>query len=464
MENLYDILGVKSDASYIAIKKSYFKLIRKFTPDKNEKKFKEVRYAYEVLSDENDRAEYDISLEIPIDIQEELREADYYVECGRLEKSIKIYKETLKHFDNKFIKKRLGIMYLENENFQKAIYVFKELLFEEPECIEFAQFLVVAYAKRGWINKAITICENLLETDMKERDQVFLQMSFAYFEKGKYNKVIKTVDRALNEGKISGEVFVVLLENKVMASIKIGNKTNDEIKKLVLEYIELIKESNDTLDDYYERIILLIMNIFKDNVGIAFHYIDLLEESVKTKKTEYFEMRYNAKKSMEFKQFSEDSRFDDSLIFYVKSEIYKEIELGGDSQMERILSEIDILESYNEYKFKEIEKEYPLCYSYIAKFVKKMKNKKTRKRQLEKSQKKFNEIIENRPEEIFKNIFDLDNLEDLDEFQSFYDDDYDDYDYEEIQEPYVKTDKKVGRNDPCPCGSGKKYKNCCANK
>ncbi len=28
------------------------------------------------------------------------------------------------------------------------------------------------------------------------------------------------------------------------------------------------------------------------------------------------------------------------------------------------------------------------------------------------------------------------------------------------QEPVVK-DKKVGRNDPCPCGSGKKYKKCC---
>ena len=25
----------------------------------------------------------------------------------------------------------------------------------------------------------------------------------------------------------------------------------------------------------------------------------------------------------------------------------------------------------------------------------------------------------------------------------------------------VKAEKKVGRNDPCPCGSGKKYKNCC---
>ncbi len=28
----------------------------------------------------------------------------------------------------------------------------------------------------------------------------------------------------------------------------------------------------------------------------------------------------------------------------------------------------------------------------------------------------------------------------------------------------VVKDKKIGRNDPCPCGSGKKYKHCCANK
>lgn len=27
--------------------------------------------------------------------------------------------------------------------------------------------------------------------------------------------------------------------------------------------------------------------------------------------------------------------------------------------------------------------------------------------------------------------------------------------------PYVNANPKVGRNDPCPCGSGKKYKNCC---
>ncbi len=38
---------------------------------------------------------------------------------------------------------------------------------------------------------------------------------------------------------------------------------------------------------------------------------------------------------------------------------------------------------------------------------------------------------------------------------------YDPYDF---QEPYVRPEPKVGRNDPCPCGSGKKYKKCCLAK
>jgi preprotein translocase subunit SecA len=28
-------------------------------------------------------------------------------------------------------------------------------------------------------------------------------------------------------------------------------------------------------------------------------------------------------------------------------------------------------------------------------------------------------------------------------------------------EPIRNREEKVGRNEPCPCGSGKKYKNCC---
>jgi preprotein translocase subunit SecA len=35
------------------------------------------------------------------------------------------------------------------------------------------------------------------------------------------------------------------------------------------------------------------------------------------------------------------------------------------------------------------------------------------------------------------------------------------YDTAQREKPQpVHVEKKVGRNDPCPCGSGKKYKNC----
>lgn len=30
-----------------------------------------------------------------------------------------------------------------------------------------------------------------------------------------------------------------------------------------------------------------------------------------------------------------------------------------------------------------------------------------------------------------------------------------------VKKPIVKKTEKIGRNDPCPCGSGKKYKKCC---
>jgi preprotein translocase subunit SecA len=45
-------------------------------------------------------------------------------------------------------------------------------------------------------------------------------------------------------------------------------------------------------------------------------------------------------------------------------------------------------------------------------------------------------------------------MDDDDEFE-------DDEDDGSLVEQVIRTEPKIGRNDPCPCGSGKKYKKCC---
>ena len=37
------------------------------------------------------------------------------------------------------------------------------------------------------------------------------------------------------------------------------------------------------------------------------------------------------------------------------------------------------------------------------------------------------------------------------------------YDIKKTKEPRRIITKKIGRNEPCPCGSGKKYKQCHGN-
>ena len=37
------------------------------------------------------------------------------------------------------------------------------------------------------------------------------------------------------------------------------------------------------------------------------------------------------------------------------------------------------------------------------------------------------------------------------------------HEHAHVPQPYVREQPKVGRNEPCVCGSGKKFKKCCGS-
>jgi curved DNA-binding protein CbpA len=64
-KNYYEILEIPYDSDLNQVRKAYIKLAKKYHPDltkdpNGEEKFKEIKKAYEVLGDPNNRIEYDI--------------------------------------------------------------------------------------------------------------------------------------------------------------------------------------------------------------------------------------------------------------------------------------------------------------------------------------------------------------------------------------------------------------------
>ena len=70
-------------------------------------------------------------------------------------------------------------------------------------------------------------------------------------------------------------------------------------------------------------------------------------------------------------------------------------------------------------------------------------------------------------EKLYRNMVDAkaDWLYNLPQWEAIYDEETRKALYRDQKNSHtVHNDQKVGRNDPCPCGSGKKYKFCCGKK
>ena len=206
MKNYYEILNVNKDANQEEIKSGYKKMLRKYPPEKEQEKYKEIREAYDTLKDEKSRKNYDAYFHHEKDIKTledkytEYMEAKNYNEAEKVLKKILIISPEIAH-----IKDKLGEVYVLKKEYEKSIEIYKELIKEYPENVDYLIKLAGNYS----------------------------QLKF-YDKSGVYYLTAYVLDDSNSEA-ISGVVHSYIKENKISEAIDFLNENIEKDDKLDFE-------------------------------------------------------------------------------------------------------------------------------------------------------------------------------------------------------------------------------------
>lgn len=93
IENLYKILGTRSNIGQDRIKEKYIEKIREFPPETHPEEFQEIRRAYETLKDPKKRKQYDMTRKYGDKLEKTMEDVIYSIDIGEYKNA----KELLKY-------------------------------------------------------------------------------------------------------------------------------------------------------------------------------------------------------------------------------------------------------------------------------------------------------------------------------------------------------------------------------
>ncbi|GFP76567.1 tetratricopeptide repeat protein [Clostridium fungisolvens] len=459
MKDFYGILELEKQSTKEEIKGAYFAAARKFPFDRYEVEFMDIRSAYEVLSNHRTRTEYDEVVLMSNEIKEKYEKASDLIKEGELGSAVKILEEILK--DNPkllIVRALLAEGYLKNNNSGKAIKLYEELAKEEPENAAFSGYLANSYHIRGWQKKAIKAYERALELDV-DNISLWIGLCDAHTKDENYDEAKKTIEKSL-EAQKEISFIATLYFRLIMLEISFG--------------------MNSLISDLTDKLVVLAQNNSKIKEDIAWILCDISRYFMQLGGAEEAKMLNDAaiiilpqdenvldtKKEIEnfnkyadlFDKLSNDDEIKQEIGVLIGLEVLPDSVLDLDEDGKDAMAyynEYQILSQYDDFKatIQRLRKVYPEFYDLIRDFLDKAANDGERRKMLkgyEKHSDRFFELINGSPD-LFKG--EEDNSADGQSAPGGIDDD--------TVVTFVREEPKIGRNDPCTCGSGKKYKKCC---
>ena len=448
MKDYYKTLGLTKEAGQSDIKKAYFTMVRKFPPDRYPDEFMKIREAYEVLSDEVTRRQYDSVDTMPEIVKtyfnagkEALESRDYTRAIKLLERVTKVYP------DFSVVNSLLGDAYSANGNSGKAIQIFEELVSKELKNAGFAGKLAEAYKNRGWHKKAINKYEIALKLD-EDNISLWLGLIDCYLKDMDFSKAKATVFEALEVSKKKGWDNLELYYHIIQIDIFSGNISQ------LKEHIGEMKEKSSENDMERSNVAWFLASLssklqlfgMTEQAAITINTAYELMPEDKEIKSIKEKINKESKVIDSLNRLQQDNSIDEIFGDLFDSEIHKCDQKGCvDCELRQFDVEMGIIIRINELRkdIHKIRSGYPELYNLKADFFGSILDTKKERRLIETYNKRFQKYMKEYP----------DFFEDDEEFE--------DEEFYIPNQPVTCDENKVGRNDPCPCGSGKKYKKCC---
>jgi curved DNA-binding protein CbpA len=143
---LYHILGISSQASADEIKRAYFQLVRKYSPEKDPERFQQIRIAYNTLFDSNSRENYDVMQKYGDQVKDLILQAQNKMQLEEWSNAIFLLKQVLVLAPRIDIARNLlGLCYIHTKNWDFAAKIYTALTKTNPDVSVYWSNLGYAY-------------------------------------------------------------------------------------------------------------------------------------------------------------------------------------------------------------------------------------------------------------------------------------------------------------------------------
>ncbi|KAB8335259.1 tetratricopeptide repeat protein [Scytonema tolypothrichoides VB-61278] len=220
---LYHILGISSQASADEIKRAYFQLVRKYSPEKDPERFKQIRIAYNTLFDSNARENYDAMQKYGDQVKDLILQAQNKMQVEEWTNAISLLKQVLVLAPRIDIARNLlGLCYIHTKNWDFAVKVYTALTKTNPDVAVYWSNLGYAYKLQAQCLNEQDISQIQFYHNARESFQQivklesfnsapYLDIAETYLDQKNYSEALAWAERAIGaDGKADYHDFEAL--------------------------------------------------------------------------------------------------------------------------------------------------------------------------------------------------------------------------------------------------------------